>query len=342
MSANTFGTLFRLTTYGESHGTAIGAVIDGCPAGLPLTNADIQKELDRRKPGQSPLTTSRKESDAVTIESGVFNGVTTGTPIALRILNENQHSGDYDDLLHCFRPGHADRGYFEKFGIRDHRGGGRSSGRETAARVAAGAVAKKLLEREKVTVRAWVSQIGPITAKSCHPEAVESNRVRCCDNETAALMEEYILQKARERESVGGIIECRVDGVPVGWGEPVFDKLDALIAHAVLSVGGIKGIEFGSGFGAALLLGSENNLPNHSGGITGGISDGEPLFFRAAVKPTPSILREQSFLTDAGETVTTTLKGRHDPCLCPRLVAVIEAVTALVLADAALLQRSAK
>lgn len=342
MSGNTFGTLFKMTTYGESHGSAIGVVIDGCPAGLPLSEADIQKELDRRRPGQSSVTTPRKESDTAVIESGVFNGLTTGTPISVRIVNENQHSTDYENIARCFRPGHADRGYFEKYGIRDYRGGGRASGRETAARVAAGAVAKKLLAAEGITVRAWVKSIGPITAQNCDPDETERNPVRCCDSKAAAEMEAYILETAAAKDSCGGTIECRADGLPVGWGEPVFDKLDALLAHAVLSVGSIKGIEFGSGFEAPLLYGSENNKPGHSGGITGGISDGEPLFFRVAVKPTPSIFRPQKCLTETGETETVTLKGRHDPCLCPRLVPVIEAMTALVLADAALLNRSSK
>lgn len=342
MSGNTFGTLFKVTTCGESHGKAVGVIIDGCPAGLPLSETDIQKELDRRKPGQSEVTTLRKESDTAVIESGVFNGTTTGTPIAVRIANENHHSADYENIAHCFRPGHADRGYFEKYGIRDYRGGGRASGRETAARVAAGAVAKKILAHNGITVRAWVKSIGPITAKSCRFDTIEQNPVRCCDPEAAEKMKEYILQKASEKESVGGIIECRADGLPVGWGEPVFDKLDALLAHAVLSVGSIKGIEFGSGFEASLLTGSENNRPGHSGGITGGISDGEPLFFRVAVKPTPSIFRPQECLTDTGETTTITLKGRHDPCLCPRLVPVIEAMTALVLADLLLRDRASQ
>lgn len=342
MSGNTFGTLFKITTYGESHGPALGVIIDGCPAGLPLTEADIQKELDRRKPGQSSVTTPRRESDTAVIESGVFDGVTTGTPIAVRIVNENQKSADYENLKHCFRPGHADRGYFEKYGIRDYRGGGRSSGRETAARVAAGAVAKKILERYGVTVRAWVKSIGPITAQNGSPETAEENPVRCCDAAAAVRMEAFIREKAAERESVGGIIECRADGIPAGWGEPVFGKLDAVLAQAILSVGGIKGIEFGSGFSAALLCGSENNTPGHSGGISGGISDGEPLFFRVAVKPTPSVFKPQECLTDTGEKTLITLTGRHDPCLCPRIVPVIEAMTALVLADAALMNRAAK
>lgn len=342
MSGNTFGTLFKITTYGESHGPALGVVIDGCPAGLPLSEADIQKELDRRRPGQSSVTTPRRESDTAVIESGVFNGLTTGTPIAVRIVNENHHSTDYENIARCFRPGHADRGYFEKYGIRDYRGGGRASGRETAARVAAGAVAKKLLAAEGIGVRAWVKSVGPITAQNSDPDETEKNPVRCGDSEAAVKMEEYILKTAAEKDSCGGTIECRADGLPVGWGEPVFDKLDALLAHAMLSVGSIKGIEFGSGFEAARLHGSENNRPGHSGGITGGLSDGEPLFFRVAVKPTPSVFRPQECLTETGETATVTLKGRHDPCLCPRLVPVIEAMTALVLADAALRNRSSK
>ena len=342
MSGNTFGTVFRVTTYGESHGPALGAVIDGCPSGLPLSAADIQKELDRRRPGQSSVTTPRKESDTAVIESGVFEGRTTGAPIAVRIVNENQRPSDYGDTARLFRPGHADRTWFEKYGLRDYRGGGRSSGRETAARVAAGAVAKKLLGLYGIRICAWTESIGPIAAKNGAPENAESNAVRCRDAEAAAEMEAYIQAKAAEKESVGGVVACRADGLPVGWGEPVFDKLDAVLAHAVLSVGGVKGIEFGSGFAASLLCGSENNRPGHSGGVLGGISDGEPLFFRVAVKPTPSVFKTQIFRGEDGTETETALRGRHDPCLCPRIVPVIEAMTAVVLADFALLGRCSR
>lgn len=342
MSGNTFGTVFRITTYGESHGPALGVVIDGCPSGLPLSAADIQKELNRRRPGQSSVTTPRKESDTAVIESGVFEGVTTGAPIAIRIVNENQRSSDYSDIARLFRPGHADRSWFEKYGLRDYRGGGRSSGRETAARVAAGAVAKKLLGLYGIRICAWTESIGPIEAKNGAPENAESNAVRCRDPEAAAEMEAYIKAKTAEKESVGGVVACRADGLPVGWGEPVFDKLDAVLAHAVLSVGSVKGIEFGSGFGAALLCGSENNRPGHSGGVLGGISDSEPLFFRVAVKPTPSIFKPQLFRTEDGTETEAVLRGRHDPCLCPRIVPVIEAMTAIVLADFALRDRCSR
>lgn len=342
MSGNTFGRLFKVTTFGESHGVSLGVIIDGCPAGLPLTQEEIQKELNRRRPGQSSFTTPRQEADCVKIQSGVFQGLTTGTPIALIIENQNNRSADYDNLAHCFRPGHGDKSYFEKYGIRDFRGGGRSSGRETAARVAAGAVAKKILKEVGVEIHAWVRSIGPYQASECHLNEIEENPLRCCSNDAAKEMQEYIKKVAEEKDSVGGVVECLTTGVPSGWGEPVFDKIEALLAYAMLSIGGVKGFEIGSGFQAPLLLGSQNNQKGHSGGVLGGISDGEDLFFRLAVKPTPSIFKPQECLTPEGTTVTVSVKGRHDPCLCPRIVPVVEAMNALVLVDLYLQNRAAQ
>ena len=348
MSGNTFGTVFRITTYGESHGPALGVVIDGCPSGLPLSAADIQKELNRRRPGQSSVTTPRKESDTAVIESGVFEGVTTGAPIAIRIVNENQRSSDYSDIARLFRPGHADRSWFEKYGLRDYRGGGRSSGRETAARVAAGAVAKKLLGLYGIRICAWTESIGPIEAKNGAPENAESNAVRCRDPEAAAEMEAYIKAKTAEKESVGGVVACRADGLPVGWGEPVFDKLDAVLAHAVLSVGSVKGIEFGSGFGAAAMKGSANNdqmaggrfLSNNAGGILGGITTGEDIIIRAAAKPTPSISISQMTMDEDGNDTPISVRGRHDPCIAIRASVVVEAMAAIALADMILIKEA--
>lgn len=350
MSGNTFGHLFRVTTFGESHGPGLGVIIDGVPAGLRLDPEQIQHDLDRRRPGQSKVSTMRKEADEVEILSGVMDGVTTGTALAMLIRNTDQRSRDYGNLATCFRPGHADYGYFKKYGIRDYRGGGRSSGRETAMRVAAGSVAKQLLAHYGVTIQAYTLRLGGVDAAKVDLAAVESNIVRSADPDAAEAMIAAIRAAQAEMDSVGGIIECRADGVPAGLGEPVFDKLDALIAHAVLSIGGIKGIEFGSGFAAADLRGSVNNDPitpdgftsNHAGGIIGGISNGNTIFFRAAMKPTSSIAKEQKTIDEAGNAVTISVHGRHDPCLVPRAVPVVEAMTALVLIDALLQNRCAR
>lgn len=350
MSGNTFGRLFRVTTFGESHGPGLGVIIDGVPAGLRLDPEQIQHDLDRRRPGQSKVSTMRKEADEVEILSGVMDGVTTGTALAMLIRNTDQRSRDYGNLATCFRPGHADYGYFKKYGIRDYRGGGRSSGRETAMRVAAGSVAKQLLAHYGVTIQAYTLRLGGVDAAKVDLAAVESNIVRSADPDAAEAMIAAIRAAQAEMDSVGGIIECRADGVPAGLGEPVFDKLDALIAHAVLSIGGIKGIEFGSGFAAADLRGSVNNDPitpdgftsNHAGGIIGGISNGNTILFRAAMKPTSSIAKEQKTIDEAGSAVTISVHGRHDPCLVPRAVPVVEAMTALVLIDALLQNRCAR
>ena len=350
MSGNTFGHLFRVTTFGESHGPGLGVIIDGVPAGLRLDPEQIQHDLDRRRPGQSKVSTMRKEADEVEILSGVMDGVTTGTALAMLIRNTDQRSRDYGNLATCFRPGHADYGYFKKYGLRDYRGGGRSSGRETAMRVAAGSVAKQLLAHYGVTIQAYTLRLGGVDAAKVDLAAVESNIVRSADPDAAEAMIAAIRAAQAEMDSVGGIIECRADGVPAGLGEPVFDKLDALIAHAVLSIGGIKGIEFGSGFAAADLRGSVNNDPitpdgftsNHAGGIIGGISNGNTIFFRAAMKPTSSIAKEQKTIDEAGNAVTISVHGRHDPCLVPRAVPVVVAMTALVLIDALLQNRCAR
>lgn len=350
MSANTFGDLFRVTTFGESHGPGIGVVIDGVPAGIKLDLERIQHDLDRRRPGQSKVSTMRQEADAVEILSGTMDGVTTGTALAMLVRNTDQRSRDYGNLAVCFRPGHADYGYFKKYGIRDYRGGGRSSGRETAARVAAGAVAKQLLAHYGVSVQACTVRLAGIPAKKIDLAAVESNLVRSADPEAAEAMIAAIRAAQENLDSVGGVIECRADGVPAGLGEPVFDKLDAMLARAVLSVGGVKGVEFGDGFAAADLRGSENNdamtpegyLSNHAGGILGGISNGNPIVFRVAMKPTPSIAREQRTVDENGNAVAIAVHGRHDPCIVPRAVPVIEAMAALVLADALLRNRSSR
>jgi len=368
MSGNTTGTLFKVTTFGESHGSALGTVIDGCPAGIAVDSARIQKALDRRRPGVSAdgklnaAVTSRTEADAVEILSGVYNGISEGTPIALLIRNTSQHSADYKNLEHIFRPGHADYTYFKKYGIRDYRGGGRSSGRETAARVAAGAVAQIILETAGITVKAYTLRAAGISCTSIHPEDTEKNALRAADCAAAEQMQKKIEELRRNGDSAGGIIECRLSGVPAGLGEPVFSKLDAEIAKAMLSIGAVKGIEFGAGFAAADLYGSTDNDPirtdasgrpvftgNNAGGILGGISNGSDIIFRIAVKPVPSIFRSQQTVaehTGNGQTVfeesDLVIEGRHDVCLCPRIVPVAEAMSAIVLADMYLQQRSAR
>lgn len=352
MAGNTFGYLFRVTTFGESHGPAIGVVIDGVPPGMSLSITDIQAELNRRRPGQSSVTTPRQESDQAEILSGIFDGQTTGTPLAIVIHNSDQKSSDYTNLLNIFRPGHADFTFFKKFGVRDHRGGGRASGRETAGRVAAGAVAKKILSQYGIQTIAYTKEIGGIAATVFDRTAIETNIVRTADPSVADAMIACI-NSARERgDSVGGIIEVLIQGCPVGLGDPVFDKFDARLAHAILSIGAIKGIEFGSGFAAARATGSNNNdtfinkdgqthtATNNAGGILGGISNGEDIVFRAAIKPTSSIAAEQATVNTHGQAETVKISGRHDPCLCPRIVPVIEAMTNITLVDCLLLQKS--
>jgi len=333
MAGNTTGNNFRVTTFGESHGPAIGAVIDGVPAGLELSEADLQADLDRRRPGQSNLTTRRAEADRAEILSGIFEGKTTGAPVAVLIRNCDQHSKDYSNLAGLFRPGHADFAWQSKFGMRDYRGGGRSSGRETASRVTAGAIAKKILRALGIEIRAYAIEVAGVAAATRDFAEIEKNPVRCADPAAAKEMEAAILAAAAEGDSVGGIVECEISGVPAGWGEPVFDKLDAELAKAMMGIGAVKGVEFGSGFAAARMRGSENNPPGHSGGISGGISNGENIVFRVAVKPTPSISKPQRTVDKDGNPAVCEIKGRHDPCIVPRIVPVIEAMAAIVLAD---------
>ena len=352
MAGNTYGQLFKLTTFGESHGPAIGVVVDGVKSQLPLCEADIQVELDRRRPGQSSVTTQRKESDRVEILSGVFEGKTTGAPLALLIRNEDAKEKDYTKLKDLFRPGHADFSYFMKFGIRDWRGGGRSSGRETAARVAAGAIAKKILAERKIRIIAYTLAVGDIYAKKIDLNTIESNIVRCPDSEQAELMIEKIQEVRKAGDSIGGIVEGVIQGCPPGVGDPVFDKLSARLAAAVMSIGTIKGVEIGAGFGVAKMRGSENNdafyvdggrirtKTNNAGGILGGISTGEEIKLRVAVKPPASILLPQETVTTSNTKTTVQVTGRHDPCICPRVVPVVEAMLAVTLLDCLLIQDS--
>ena len=349
MSGNTFGTVFQVTTFGESHGAALGAVVQGLPAGLVVDEAFVQTELDRRRPGSGvPGATPRREADRVKILSGVFQGRATGTPVALLIENTDQHSRDYDELANCFRPGHADYAYFKKYGVRDWRGGGRASGRETAARVAAGALAKLFLREYRVDVAAGVEAIGKVKCGNVDFASPRGNVLNALDASAVPAMRAAIEAAAAANDSLGGVIRCRAAGLPAGLGEPVFDKLDAVIAHAVMSIGAVKGIEFGAGFGAAELRGSENNDPltpggfatNRAGGVLGGISTGAELVFRAAVKPTPSIGIAQDTVDTKNAPCKIAVGGRHDVCIAPRVVPVVEAMTAIALADMLLLQRT--
>lgn len=347
MAGNTFGTRFRITTFGESHGKAIGVVIDGVRPGLPIDTDFIQKELDRRRPGQSRVTTSRSEPDRVEILSGVFEGKTTGTPICMVIWNTDQQPQAYEKIKDVFRPGHAGYTYLAKYGISDYRGGGRSSGRETAARVAAGAVAKSLLARRGIEIYAYTKEVAGIRAKRIDFSAIERNPLRCPDPEAARRMERKVLKAKKEGDSVGGIVEVVVKNPPAGLGEPVFDKLEADLAKALMSIGAIKGFEVGSGFAAARMRGSQHNdamyfdrkagrvrtRTNNAGGIVGGISNGEDIILRIAVKPASSIAREQETVTLDGKPATISVEGRHDPCICPRVVPVAEAMVALTLLD---------
>lgn len=351
MAGSTYGTIFKISTWGESHGRGIGVVIDGCPAGLPLSEEDVQIFLDRRKPGQSKFTTARQEGDRVEILSGIFEGKTTGTPISMTVWNQDQRSKDYGNLTEIYRPGHADYTFDRKYGFRDYRGGGRSSGRETIGRVAAGAVAVKFLEQMGISVDAYTAAIGPVRVSGEHfsLEERDKNRLYMPDAQAASQAETYLEGIMAECNSAGGVVECQVRGLPVGLGEPVFEKLDANLAKAVLSIGAVKGFEIGDGFQAASSTGRENNdgysmdsgsvvkRSNHSGGVLGGMSDGSDLVFRAAFKPTPSIASQQNTVTRSGEETGIEIKGRHDPIIVPRAVVVVEAMAALTLVDLLLL-----
>jgi chorismate synthase len=354
--SSSFGTLFRVTTFGESHCRGVGAIVDGCPPGIALDETDIQPQLDRRRPGQSKLTTDRQESDRVTILSGTENGLTLGTPIGLLVPNKDQRPGDYKEMSTIPRPSHADFTYQAKYGIRASSGGGRSSARETIGRVAAGAIAEKVLwERYGIEIVGWVSAVGTQETKAVDlatidRSAVDASPVRCPDLEAADRMQPLIRQAKDDKDSLGGILTCVCRGVPAGWGEPVFDKLEAKLAHAMLSIPATKGFEIGSGFSGTRLRGSEHNDPfmaradglgtvtNNSGGIQGGISNGETIVFRVAFKPPATIGLPQETVDFKGYPVTLAAKGRHDPCVVPRAVPIVEAMTALVLMDAALRQ----
>ena len=350
MAANSFGEIFRITTFGESHGKAIGVVIDGCPAGLAIDIDLIQYELDRRKPGQSAITTQRKENDTFTILSGISAGVTLGSPIALLIPNQDQQPQDYDHLKDTFRPSHADYTYQQKYGLRDHKGGGRSSARETAARVLAGAIAKQLLAAYGITISAYVSSVGKVYVPKDYTQLdlskTEANIIRCPDEETAKQMIELIEATKAKGDTVGGIITCVIQHAPVGLGEPVFDKLHADLGKAMLSINAVHGFEYGSGFAGTEMNGSEHNdtfikneagkivtTTNYSGGIQGGISNGMDIYFKVAFKPVSTIMQTQSSVDNAGNTIELKGKGRHDPCVVPRAVPIVEAMAALVLAD---------
>lgn len=356
MAGSTFGTIFKITTWGESHGKALGAVIDGCPAGLILCEEDIQSYLDRRKPGQSAISTPRKEADQVEILSGTFEGRTTGAPISLMIRNTSQKSSDYGEIASYYRPGHADYTFDAKYGFRDYTGGGRSSGRETAGRVAAGAVALKILKELGISVIAYTRSIGPVCIDRERFEQTAIYDTATCmpdrdaDSRAAAYLKECMMKK----DSSGGVIECVVKGLPAGIGDPVFEKLDANLSKAIMSIGAVKAVEIGDGIRVSKAAGSENNdafyhredgiskRTNHAGGILGGISDGSDLILRAHVKPTPSIFSEQETVNKNGEDITIAIKGRHDPVIVPRAVVVVEAMTALTILDACMLNMTAR
>ena len=355
---NSFGTLFKITTFGESHGPAIGVVIDGCPAGLEIDESFIQSELDKRKPGQSKITTQRKEEDTFEILSGVFEGKSTGTPIAIVIKNKDQKSKDYSHISESFRPSHADYTYQEKYGIRDYRGGGRSSARETAARVAAGAVAKLMLKKLGIQISAYVSQVGALNVNKSYQELdltlVENNIVRCPDQKVAEEMIDLIDQTRKQGDTIGGIVSCVIQNTPIGLGEPVFERLNAVLGYAMLSINAVKGFELGSGFEGTKMKGSEHNdsfykeddvvktKTNFSGGIQGGISNGQDIYFNVAFKPVATIMRDQESINNEGDTTTVSGKGRHDPCVVPRAVPIVEAMAALVMADFYLRNLTAK
>ena len=356
MAGSIYGRLFQISTWGESHGKGIGVVIDGCPAGLSLSEEDIQVYLDRRKPGQSQFTTGRKESDMAQIWSGVFEGRTTGTPISILVQNQDQRSRDYGNIMNTYRPGHADYTFDEKYGFRDYRGGGRSSGRETTARVAAGAVAAKILKELGIEVHAYTKAIGPVSVpeNEYHPEEIFQNPIYMPSNAYAQKASAYLEECIKNQDSSGGIIECVVTGMPVGIGDTVFEKLDANLAKAMLSIGAVKGFEIGDGFKAADTKGSINNDSfhtkdgritkdtNHAGGVLGGMSDGSKIIFRAAVKPTPSISQPQSTVTKDGENTEMIIKGRHDPVIVPRAVVVVESMAAITILDLLITNMSAR
>ena len=356
MAGSTFGTIFKITTWGESHGKALGVVIDGCPAGLALCETDIQQYLDRRKPGRSSITTPRREDDSVEILSGVFEGLTTGTPISLLVRNTSQRSADYSEIAACYRPGHADYTFDAKYGFRDYRGGGRSSGRETIGRVAAGAVAAKILKQMGISVCAYTRSIGPVEADMEHFDrnAILATPTAMPDFSADKAAISYLEEAKKNTDSVGGCMECIVEGVPAGIGDPVFEKLDANLAKAVMSIGAVKAVEIGDGCVVSLRKGSQNNdafrltegqvtkVSNHAGGILGGISDGDTIRVRAHVKPTPSIFLTQQTVNRNGEEVEVNIKGRHDPVIIPRAVVVMECMTALTVLDAMLMNMSAK
>ena len=353
MAGNSFGTLLKLSTFGESHGDAIGGILEGLPAGLSLNIESVAQAMARRRPGQSRISTQRKESDQVKILSGFFEGKTIGTPLAFNIPNEDAKSKDYSHLEHNFRPGHADQVYQEKYGYRDYRGGGRSSARETAVRVAGGAIAAQLIP--KVDIKAYVSAVGLEEIKKDYSDLdlskIDESITRCPDKESAKRFEQAILEARKAGDSLGGIVSCRITGVPAGWGEPVFDKLHARLGQAMLSINAVKGYEHGSGFNAARMRGSEHNdtfdakgniRSNNAGGILGGISNGEDIYFRVAFKPVATIMQDQEGLNNKGEVVIIKGKGRHDPCVVPRAVPIVEAMAALVLADFYLLSKTNK
>ncbi len=357
MSGSVYGTIFKISTWGESHGAGVGVVVDGCPAGLPLNEEDIQKYLDRRKPGQSKFTTARSEGDKAEILSGVFEGKTTGTPISIVIRNTDQRSRDYSNIMDVYRPGHADYTFDEKYGFRDYRGGGRSSGRETIGRVAAGAVAAKLLESLGITVQAYTGAVGPVKIdhSKIDMEEISNNRLYMPDKAAAAEAESYLEDMIQRKESCGGVVECVINGLPAGVGEPVFDKLDAALGKAIISIGAVKGFEIGDGFEAAASLGSQDNdsfaigkdgkpckVTNHSGGTLGGMSDGSTVVMRAAFKPTPSISQVQKTVDRYGNECEIEIKGRHDPVIVPRAVVVVEAMAALTAADLLLMSMTSR
>ncbi|MAN58591.1 MAG: chorismate synthase [Flavobacteriaceae bacterium] len=353
MAGNSFGTLFKLTTFGESHGKAIGGIIDGCPAGITIDLEAIENDMQRRKPGQSAIVTQRKEPDSVQFFSGIFEGKTTGTPIGFVIENTNQKSNDYSHIKDTYRPSHADYTYDKKYGNRDYRGGGRSSARETACRVAAGAIAKQLLKNVRIT--AYVSSVGELELKRHFSEVdfseIERNPVRCPDAKLASEMENYIKSVRKDGDTVGGKVTCVIENLPLGLGEPVFDKFHAQLGKAMLSINAVKGFEYGSGFGGTRMRGSEHNdtfntdgstQTNYSGGVQGGITNGETVYFCVAFKPVATIMQKQPTITNQGEAVTMEGKGRHDPCVVPRAVPIVEAMAALVVADFWLLNKVSK
>ena len=357
--SNSYGKIFRITTFGESHGQSVGVVIDGCPAGLEITAEEIQRELDRRRPGQSNITTQRKEEDEILILSGLYENKTTGTPLAMMVNNKNQAGKDYSHLEHAFRPSHADYTYTAKYGLRDHRGGGRSSARETLARVAAGAVANKYLQQQGVQIASYVSTVGAISLEESYEQLdlslIDSNKIRCPQPQVAEEMIKLVEETRKNRDTVGGVITCVIKGTPVGLGEPAFDKLHAELGKAMLSINAVKGFEYGSGFAGAQLYGSQHNdefytdangqvqtRTNHSGGIQGGISNGQDIYFRVAFKPVATILQPQTSINDQGESITLEGKGRHDPCVLPRAVPIVDAMVALVLIDFLLRQRTVR